>query len=431
VRALKPMPAMGTLHKMAHKLITFLGTESKDTLYAFPDGIDRSGEIFPLALLKYCEFDEVLVCMTPRAREALWKKYRISFEKSGAKPIDIASGQNSDELLEILEKINAEIEEGDTISFDVTHGLRSIPFLVFLLIAFLKTAGHIQLGSIYYGALELVDPDKNSNVAPVIDLADMVRMLDWIDAANLITQTGSAHQLSQLLAPDDQPLAQAINLFSQSLLACQPNVLAKRFESLQRMVVANEPLAGKRPLGFRILQNKLLETFGQLSSEPTQGREFLAAEFRLIEWYLQNNHAMQAATLAREWVLDGVFWMAEQTIEFDYQKRERAQPYKKYLDSFARLGEELKDSQAYYGVQNLNQGARQFYEQHTQAADLMDQAWGRLNLIRNTLCHAGHREEEELLSVDDAIKQLYNDVFPVLRNLAVVWELPLDKEVRS
>ncbi len=137
------------------------------------------------------EYDRKLVFSPPRKRtnhppgrcgsagDARSRRAQNTIARSRKK-----SGNSFDKVIE-------QINEGETVIFDITHGLRSIPFLAFLFAAFLKTAKQVTIEAIYYGALELGDRDKGIP-APVIDLSEYVAMLDWITATDQFGTHGNA-----------------------------------------------------------------------------------------------------------------------------------------------------------------------------------------------------------------------------------------------
>ena len=53
------------------KIITFLGGGAVETSYQFEDGV-YTGNVFAEALHKFCKYDEMLVCVTEKAKEKTW-----------------------------------------------------------------------------------------------------------------------------------------------------------------------------------------------------------------------------------------------------------------------------------------------------------------------------------------------------------------------
>ena len=129
--------------------------------------VHLSPEEFSQALREFIEFDRMLVFVTNEARETTWPVLR-DLHDPRILPVSIPVGNDSDGLWTLFDRLIEHVAEGDTLIFDITHGLRSIPFLVFLAAAYLKTARNVTIEAILYGAYELGQP------APVIDLSEFV-----------------------------------------------------------------------------------------------------------------------------------------------------------------------------------------------------------------------------------------------------------------
>ena len=139
--------------------------------------------------------------MTDDAEEKVWKKLRSEgkarelMEDDRVQALPIKTGNDTGEMWDIFMTIAGEIEAEETVIFDITHGLRSLPFLVFLFAAYLKSAKGVKIRGIYYGALEL----SKDNVTPVINLSEFVEMLDWLGASERFIEMGDGSALAELL----------------------------------------------------------------------------------------------------------------------------------------------------------------------------------------------------------------------------------------
>ena len=96
----------------------------------------------------------MLVCVTEEAKRQNWGVLE-GLDDPRIQSIDIPIGRDIAEMWQTFEIIACHIAEGDRVTFDITHGLRSLPFLVFLFAAYLKEAKNVVIDAIYYGALEL------------------------------------------------------------------------------------------------------------------------------------------------------------------------------------------------------------------------------------------------------------------------------------
>jgi CRISPR-associated DxTHG motif protein len=150
-------------------------------------------------LYHFVEFDEMLVFVTEKAYQNAFPVLTALTDERII-PVEIPIGENSVEMWQIFEAITDKVNEHDTVIFDITHSLRSIPFLVFLAAAFLKSAKQVTLEAIYYGALELQkDARGNPRPAPVIELSEFVSLIDWLNASNYFVNSGNTAPLTALL----------------------------------------------------------------------------------------------------------------------------------------------------------------------------------------------------------------------------------------
>ncbi len=209
---------------MRHTVITFLGIRPLLTTYSY-EGTEYQGRVFAEALLQFLSFDRMLVLTTPEADSV----YAVLEEKNDPRiqQVPIPTGRDDSEMWGIFDKVIEHIEEGEEVTFDITHGLRSIPFLAFLFAAYLKSAKAVTLRAILYGALEL--QKENNGVAPVLDLSRFASMLDWINASDQFVETGNANRLAALLGgvKAQKDAAVTLRAVSQAAFLCQPVSLMK------------------------------------------------------------------------------------------------------------------------------------------------------------------------------------------------------------
>ncbi len=306
------------------KVITFLGTMPKETQYLYA-GQTYAGRVFGEALRQFVDFDVMLVFTTPEAEETTWPVLEALADPR-IRRVPIVIGEDTAELWTLFESLTQEVEPGDTVIFDITHGLRSIPFLIFLAAAYLKEACDVTIAAIYYGAYELGQP------APVIDLSEFVALLDWLTATNQFIYTGDGRYLAQLLrdagafehprrALTEEERAQqaaarrignaagAITETSQALLTSLiPHAAQASADLLARLAEAREDLARQAP-PYRLLADRVRATYQPFAvAEPLRAdlRRDLEVQLLMIAWYMEKGHLPQAFTLMREWVVTAV-----------------------------------------------------------------------------------------------------------------------------
>lgn len=309
------------------KIITFLGKyRSKNgikTTYLYKD-LPYEGEVFAEALRKFCEYDIMLVCVTEEAKKNTWAVLE-ALKDERIKPIDIPTGRNTEEMWETFKLITQHVNDGDCIIFDITHGLRSLPFLVFLFAAYLKAAKNVTIQAIYYGALELGDTNEGIP-APVIDLSEFVSMIDWLTATTRFVEIGDGQALASLLKsaipssielrdiPSTRPIkdnlkksAEAIENISLALSVTRPIETMRSATELEEILKQAAPSFAERAKPFSLLSDKVVQEYGQFAlGNPTDESTFsenLRLQFQMVKWYIDRNQLVQAITLAREWLV--------------------------------------------------------------------------------------------------------------------------------
>jgi CRISPR-associated DxTHG motif protein len=397
------------------RIITFLGLQSKTTTYSF-EGEKYDGAVFAEALHKFCKYDSMLVCVTDEAKK---KTFPIleKLEDERIQAVEIPNGENTEEMWETFKAITEKVNENDHVIFDITHGLRSLPFLVFLFAAYLKAAKNVTIEAIYYGAWEL--GFSNNGIAPVIDLSEFVSMIDWITATDQFTQTGDAQRLAKLLNPDGRAsnitkkAATTLSEVSLATLLCQPLQLANKAQNLESdLLKAQEQLQLTAP-PFEMLRQRITDTFGNFIGDFQQDiKKALEAQFRLIMWYHSNNRLIEAMSLAREWLINAVTYRLGLPFTLKISTREK-------LIARAISGVEMV-SRNDLTVEELNEYGRIIHDTWTEKDNLI-QLWNALQPVRNGLDHAGH--QDGAMSVSKIVKTVNERIKPLLYNLAKMWEL--------
>lgn len=405
------------------KVITFLGKYPKETQYKFGGKI-YSGRVFAEAMRQFVAFDEMLVFVTDEARaDAL--PVLTALNDPRIRDVTIPRGESNAEMWKIFEIITSQVNQGETVIFDITHGLRSLPFLVFLFAAYLRSAKQVQIEAIYYGAYELGDV-KTNKPAPVIDLSDFSKMLDWLTATDQFVQTGDARRLAEMLGADASKKAavQASEKLSQVSLAaflCQPFTLMEQAQTLGAALDKAQPELAEQTLPFDVMREQITDTFGAFGANWASDQSIgLRKQFRLIEWYYHNNQFIQAMTLAREWLISAVTLRLGQPINLEPDPRKEMEWAVSGLvrvDKF-KLTDPLTGERRKTRVTDLNERAQLIYTTWAERDELIE-LWNLLSAPRNALDHAEHQDEKMSL---DKITKSAGKLMPLLATLARKWE---------
>ena len=403
------------------KIITFLGMNYQDPVSYTYNGKVYTGKVFPEALRQFTDYDQMLVFVTKGAKEKTWKVLE-DLNDPRIIPVDIENGENTEEMWSIFDVVTSHVEEGETVIFDITHGLRSIPFLAFLFAAYLKTAKSVRIVAIYYGALELRKNHPEGHT-PVFDLSGFVSMLDWITATDQFIQTGDARRLAKQINPHDLvngSLAKASDLLvsiSQAAFLCQPFALMDRAAQLEsRINKAQEELhATARPFG--LLKDQIVNAYSRFGVKDARNlenvKEVLQSEFRLVKWYHQNNQLMLAATLAREWFIDAITYRLELPIDYKRSTRGPIEIAITGVNKWVQAGcpdpENFDLSKPESQKEDEHQKAREIFlelcqwQEKEKIARIIDM----ISQVRNTLDHAEHQNGSMgIVTMTDNLREL-------------------------
>jgi CRISPR-associated DxTHG motif protein len=401
---------------MSLKILTFLGATpaTSITTYIFKEknGDEKKydGKVFTEALRQFCKYDLMLVCVTEKAKAVNWPVLE-ALKDPRIQAIDIPTGNDTAQMWQIFTIITEHIEAGDRVIFDITHGLRSLPFLVFLFAAYLKTAKQVIIEAIYYGAYDL--KSENNGLAPIIDLSEFVSMIDWIAASNQFVETGDARQLSKLLNPHSDSSGAnkkaAESLFNVSLasLLCRPLELGNQADALVNDLEEAEKQQPNLVVPFEMLRQQVNQTFSSfVGNLDRDAQAALQAQFRLIKWYHNNNRLIEAMTLAREWLLAAVNYKLEGTVDINNRYTRENISDTLWEISQNRPPKELTDS------------GKIIHKWRDKR--LLITVWNKVRTVRNTLDHAGYERHAPNAS---KIVVSANQAITSLSQLAKCWDL--------
>jgi CRISPR-associated DxTHG motif protein len=410
------------------KIISFLGTtDYKETTYLF-DGQERQTRFFPTAVAQFLQPERLMLCVTPTVRKhANFSLIGKEFDELGViwAPLDIPEGRSQADLWEIFDNITTNVTSGETVTFDVTHSFRSLPLLTFLAVAYLKAAKSVKIERILYGAWEA--RDEAHNISPVFDLTPFAILLDWLTATNRFVETGDGHALANLLkagVPSGQQMgsdkearmlgkslnsaAEAIQSISLAMRLSRPTETMRSAAQLEATIQQALPRIQTTARPFGLLAEIVTDEYGQFAledpGEPGNYGRSLRHQLELIHWYLCRQHIVQAATLAREWIISLLAYKLSAPM-LDYEHG------RKYLECAINNAVELRKPNP--NVRNSTQ-----YDADVQRlpqADILCQLWSQISEIRNDIAHCGMRSSPKTANL---LKRKVHSLYPHLVELA-------------
>ena len=402
------------------KAFTFLGLgELHESTYTYQGEESPQTRFFAEALVSFFEPDTLVVVTTDKASQApvsaedeidrLTAIRNLLDGKTEVVPVTIPEGENENQLWEIFNTVVGEIQDGDRVLFDITHGFRSLPFLTFLALAYVRNVRRdVEIERVVYGAYEAVE--RENPCKPVFDLTPFIGLLDWIGAVAVFQQTGNAQTIAKLV--DDahsrpyrlglrgpkhlQRLASGLENLSDALLTnriletqtAAANLVTQLDEAKQEVDEWAQP--------FGVLFDQIQTTYQPLAlqepKDPMKRPESLIGQHQQIEWYIQNQQYLQAITLAREWLISyNCYKLNKDWIE----DREKVEEMVGEWGRAKQEGRDLPDvpiSGVEYGQESM-------------------QLFNDLHDLRNDLAHCGmrpdpRRAKRAITQVENIVKRL-------------------------
>ncbi len=376
------------------------------------------------ALIDYivqdCILDKVIIVVTNESQERNWitQNDKLDEEKvryTGLKDIlsqndninkhnielkveKIPGGKSEDEIWNIFDIISNKIDEDCELYLDITHGFRSIPFIMSAIVNYLRFAKNIHIGGIYYGAIEvlgLIAEIKKMPVderkAAIFDMTPFVVIEQWSEAINDFIKYGRAETLKQIANESINPILRktkgkdevaskvkafvgALNDYTKAVLSCRgPEIheLTKRLRNNFDELLEIEDLYIPQIKNLlKLLQERLPKYYDD---------EFLVG-LQAVEWCNKHNLIQQGLTLLEEIIISKV-----NKIRIETDRKIAAQalnarasriPHDKWIDP-------LKSYQ--YN--------REFVDE---IPDIFVDAFNKLVQVRNNINHAGFGQTNKL-----------------------------------
>ena len=113
---------------------------------------------------------------------------------------DKQNGDSQDKQIAILEKMANCVKENDTVSLDITHGLRHLPMLTVLSAMYLEVVKKVTIAGIYYGAEGI--KNRHDGIVPALNLKGLLGIANWVGALKSFEKDGDYGVFAELLETD-------------------------------------------------------------------------------------------------------------------------------------------------------------------------------------------------------------------------------------
>lgn len=400
------------------KAISFLGNFQtlRETCYLHPRG--EGGLCTPFfqeALVAFYAPETLYVLVTPTAKIGIPKGesrpgWDILQEKLAGKTnvveIPIPDGKNYDDIWAIFEAVTGCLQNKDRVLFDITNGFRSLPVIALAAVGLLRVARHVTVTGLIYGAFDA--KNEAANETPIFDLLPVADLLAWTTATDRFLTSGDARELVRCLRqPASPPLnvvADRLDAVAQALALTRPRDVLPLSAQLSAALQAAETDVRRQAKPFNLLLERTRRDFQAFAEEKPDANvaHSLAAQWRLIGWYFDKQQLIQAATLAREWVISVLCWKL-------------SLPWR---DGGSRVAVERALGAHAFGHEDD-------YLTHVETLDpafhLRD-LWSQLAPLRNKLAHCDIRQNYGRAAEDTSAKKLAKKVRAVREPLRQVAE---------
>lgn len=225
----------------------------------------------------------------------------------------LPDGNNEQEIWTIFSRIFDELEEGDELYFDLTHGFRYLPMLVLVLGNYAKFLKRATVRHISYGNFE--GRNRTTNEAPLIDLLPLTQLQDWTFAAANYLQNGYSKDLKKIAnlavrtllkesagkdrsANSIRNFANALDVTTNERLMCRgiDIIQSSSFAKLKKL--GEEAKQAKVVAPLHPIIQRINDSFSDFS-ENCSVRNGIAA----AKWCFANNLYQQAITILHETII--------------------------------------------------------------------------------------------------------------------------------
>lgn len=282
----------------------------------------------PEALVFFFRPKRLVVMVTETARQLYLADLAGRASKHGCEVVwvDIPEEASEASLWAMFDACVQSIRPGERVIFDVTYGFRFIPMLMLLAGRFLAVTRGVKTAGIYYGAFDATDQQGQT---PIANLTPLNELMDWIEAAAHFEATGNALLLSkQVKKTGDKTLREAeihLQETSEGLrlgIASQVGLaVSQLLAALQRTPAQSATAASPTRVLFAEIAAKFTPLALAERLDQTTAGQHLRQQAALITWYGANQLGMQAALLAREWLVTWTMLVVGHTQLLDWDTR--------------------------------------------------------------------------------------------------------------
>jgi CRISPR-associated Csx2 family protein len=260
----------------------------------------------------------------------------------------------------LLQVMAQEVQAGDKVNLDITHGYRFLPMMSLVAALYLQNIRKAEVEGLYYGAMDMRD---ENNISPVHELGGLLTMMDWIQALSAYEHSGDFGLFAPLFA------AEGVNPKAMEFL--------QQASYLER---TNNPAEARKKLNNFRSQRPALDTpIGGLFEQELEERIYWSRgparddwEWQLAEEYLERRDYLRACLM----LLEGCITREVRQNPDHEGSRNRASEALRNNHDFRRLNN-VRNILA-HGERGRNRAARDIVEDEDQLRQLLTDSLQRL-----------------------------------------------------
>ncbi|MCS7208154.1 MAG: TIGR02221 family CRISPR-associated protein [Fimbriimonadales bacterium] len=372
------------------KLIAFLGTgDYRPAIYKWGER-EYATCFFPQAAIAWTKPEEAWFLLTEEVKNHKnWRMLQVSLRDTiRIEHKIVPQGRNEEELWQIFGVVVEIVQHGDSLVFDITHGLRSLPVIFLLAVAYLRQLYDANIEHMLYGAFELAD-QKTGEVS-VFDLTPFISLLDWLTAAKIFMTTGDGRELAGLVrampelgSSTAQEMAASLGSLSSLLMMNRaPRIPAAACEFIDKVRTINPTNLPDRARPLAVILQQISDTYEALANSCDT-----EAERELVRWYHKRGHMLQSATLGVELITNILIRCTKpDRLLNEYARQHVADTVERfYRETEDASGTEKKPLPDVSGL------LKKLRDNNPEASELLGQTLWGLKKIRNDLAHCGYR----------------------------------------
>lgn len=309
--------------KMSRVFLSFLGLGSKQekaeqydyrkttfALNEFKSQETKFVQVAELEILGMNNFDKIIIVATQKSYDTHYEDITSELKNLGETnitPLIIEEDMSPEGQWKWFEIILDNIDYGDELTIDLTHGYRSIPIVFSTAVNFLQKARNITLNAVYYGAYE-----KNKGLAPIVDMKDFYVINEWAEAVSRLIEDADARKMAVVAQKtgtfqagelNDKRLIKAFDDLTDTVRNVDINDVGVKARKAIQIIKEKEENAA---ITSKILLKLVMDKFVLVATEePLTGqydKPYFELQLQIISLLLGHRLFMQAYTVMREFI---------------------------------------------------------------------------------------------------------------------------------